>query len=158
MEDTIVQPTRSLDDIVDEISLMCIDPLVSKLCKYIETKYKDNEIIKPFCGEKNLLIYKDNEGKKIVRLEPHFEIWNDSSEKEGGNAITSTIEYIIKNHNTITFSLKTRVLKEENSYETIYELTFNTGNKGMDFNETDGNIDFYNFIEKFDTVNHTMRD
>ena len=158
MENTIVQSVRKIEDIVDKISLISMDPLVSKLCQYIETKYKDNDMINAYCSNNNILRCKNNEGKTITRLEAYFEIWNNTSRKDGGNAMSSIIKYIIKSHEHVTFSLETSVLKKDGSYETMFELTFDTGDKGTDFNETYGNIDFYNFIEKFDTVNHTMRD
>ena len=143
---------------VTEVSLICLDPMISKFCDYIETKYKDHAILKVYCFAQQGIEMKRLNDENFSRTVTYFEIWNDTSEQPGGNDISIVVTEIIKLHNRITFTLETSVVKEIDSYETIFKLTFYTGNEGTEFNDTDDNKEFYKFIEKFDTVNHIMRD
>ena len=149
--------TNTLDDKVKIISLLCSDPMTKILCKYINNKYKNHSIIKSYCDNKTLLfIYVDN--KQACGYYPYFEIWNDTSEQNNGNAFSCTIISITKNSNNVTYNIETCIHKEEDTYETEHILKFNTGRKANEFIETDDNNEFYNFIEKFDTVSLVLRD
>jgi hypothetical protein len=144
-----------LYDKVSRISSLCFNPMVKKLCNYMNSKYKEHLTIKAFCDAKSLLSVVIDDKTKGGFF-PYFEIWNDTSKNEGGNAITCYITSVTQFNYSVSFDIETSVLKDE-TFETTHELVFETGDKGNEFNDTDGNNEFYNFLEKFDTVNEVLR-
>ena len=150
--------TNTLDDKVEIISLLCSDPMTKILCEYINNKYKNHSIIKSYCeSQMTICVYVDN--KRAGGYYPYFEIWNDTSEQNNGNAIACRIISITKYSDNVTYNIETCIhTKIDYAYETKHILKFNTGRKANEFIETDDNNEFYNFIEKFDTVTLTLRD
>jgi hypothetical protein len=148
---------NTLDEHIQVISLLCLDPMTKILCEYIENKYKNHSIIKSIsCNSKTLLsIYVDN--KRGRGLYPYFEIWNDTSKQTDGNAISCQITSITKSCDCVIYNIVTNIFKDE-TYETEHVLKFDTGKKANEFTETDENNEFYNFIEKIDTVSLVLRD
>lgn len=133
-------------------SLLCDDPETIKLCEYLNNKYNNNSI-KAYCLNSALIsVYFKNESTSAQM--PIFEIWNNTNYNENNDAITSTITKIIKECNKVTFEIESYVEteKEEDSYKIKHVLTFKTGHKADEFNETEINKEYYDFIEKFNTV------